>query len=316
MPCKGLHDNVDEFQDSLAQLQEIIQKFKSSHFILLGGDLYECLTSQKATKRLTSIRKFLAENQLSWQQMGKTYIGPNGVETSTIDYIFYSPSIQDRVCGTRVMDDFAPNVSDHYLILCSFDIQLSAVRSTGETTFPPSKVKWKKIDKDQYREIVTVSIAKVDQNPTTLGALDAEIRKLNQVLVKASEQSGPTRVAKPRKAKLKTWTQEIKQAIQNKKRAFKEWKLASRPNEAGNILVLNKKLSSSYLRRLCRIESARAREHTRQQILDAKSTDMKTFFRLVNKQRGKLKYCINELSINGTVYKSENEILLAWKEHF
>ena len=200
----------------------------------------ECLTSQKATKKLTSIRKFLEENQLSWQQTGKTYIGPNGVETSTIDYIFYSLSIQDRVGGTIVMDDFAPNVSDHYPILCSFDIQLSAVRSTSETTFPPSKVKWEKIDKDQYRDIVTASIAKVDQNPTTLGALDAEIRKLNQVLVKASEQSGPTRVAKPRRAKLKTWTPEIKQAIQNKKRAFKEWKLASRPNEAGNILVLNK----------------------------------------------------------------------------
>ena len=90
------------------------------------------------------------------------------------------------------MDDFAPNVSDHYPILCSFDIQLSAVRSTSETTFPPSKVKWEKVDKDQYRDIVTASIAKVDQNPTTLGALDAEIRKLNQVLVKASEQSGPT----------------------------------------------------------------------------------------------------------------------------
>ena len=147
MPCKGLHDNVDEFQDSLAQLQEIIQKFKSSHFIQLGGDFNECLTAQKATKRLTSIRKFLAENQLSWQQTGKTYIGPNGVETSTIDYIFYSLSIQDRVCGTRVMDDFAPNVSYHYPTLCSFDIQLSAVRSTSETTFPPSKVKWEKIDR-------------------------------------------------------------------------------------------------------------------------------------------------------------------------
>ena len=316
MPCKGLHDNVDEFQDSLAQLQEIIQKFKSSHFILLRGDFNESSTSQKATKRLTSLRKFLADNQLSWLQTGKTYIGSNGVETSTIDYIFYSLSIQDRVCGTRVMDDFAPNVSDHYPILCSFDIQLSAVRSTSETAFPPSKVKWEKIDKDQYRDIVTVGIAKVDQNPTTLGGLDAEIRKLNQILVKASEQSGHTRVAKPRRAKLKTWTPEIKQAIQNKKRAFKEWKLASRPNEAGNILVLNKKLSSSYFRRLCRIESARAREHTRQQILDAKSTDMKTFYRLVNKQRGKLKYCVNELSVNGTVYKSENEILLAWKEHF
>ena len=218
---------------------------------------------------------------------GKTYIGSNGVEL-LITY-FLSLSIQDRVCGSRVMDDFAPNVSNHYPILCSFDIQLSAARSTSETTFPPSKVKWEKIDKDQYRDIVTVSIAEVDQNPTTLAALDSEIRKLDQVLVKASKQSEPVREAKPRRAKLKTWTSEIKQAIQNKKRAFEEWKLASRPNEAGNILVLNKKLSSSYLRRLCRIESARAREHTRQQILDAKSADMNTFFRLVNKQKGKLR---------------------------
>ena len=142
---------------------------------------------------------------------------------------------------------------------------------------------------------MTASFAEVDQKPTTLGALDSEIRKLNQVLVQASEQSGPVCVAKHRRAKLETWTPEIKQDIQIKKIAFKQWKLASRPNEAGNILVLNKKLYSSYLRRLCRIESARAREHTRQQILDAKSTNMKTFFRLVNKQRGKLEYCVNEI---------------------
>ena len=43
---------------------------------------------------------------------------------------------------------------------------------------------------------------------------------------------------------------------------------------------------------------------------------MKLFFRLVNKQRGKLKYCVNELSVDGTVYKSEGEILSAWQKHF
>ena len=52
-------------------------------------------------------------------------------------------------------------------------------------------IKWEKIDKDQYRDIVTASIAEVDQKPTTLGALDSEIHKHYQVLVKASEQSGP-----------------------------------------------------------------------------------------------------------------------------
>ena len=37
MPCKGLHDNTDDFEDNLAQLHEIIQKYKNSHQILLGG---------------------------------------------------------------------------------------------------------------------------------------------------------------------------------------------------------------------------------------------------------------------------------------
>ena len=141
----------------------------------MGGDLNECLISQKATKRLTSIRQFFMENQLSWKQTGKTYTGPNGVETSTIDYVFYSKSIEDRVCGSRVMDDLAENVSNHYPILCNFDIQINVVRPTSETTLPPSKIKWEKIDNDQYRDIVTERIAKVDHNPTSLGALDSEI---------------------------------------------------------------------------------------------------------------------------------------------
>ena len=35
MQCKGLRDNVDEFEDNLAQLHEVIQKYKNSHYIPL-----------------------------------------------------------------------------------------------------------------------------------------------------------------------------------------------------------------------------------------------------------------------------------------
>ena len=34
------------------------------------------------------------------------------------------------------------------------------------------------------------------------------------------------------------------------------------------------------------------------------------------KQRGKLKVCVNKLLVNGKIYKSDNEILGAWREHF
>ena len=235
---------------------------------------------------------------------------------STIDYVFYRQSVEERVLRNEMMDCLSSNVSHDYPILCTLNIQLNAAKPTSVAILPPFKIRWEKVDKMQYEEIVTGYMPNVKCGSTSLGALDAEIRKLNQILVKAFEHAGPARVVTPRRAKLKTWTPEIKQAIQNKKRAFKEWKLASRPNDIGNMLIMNKKLTTSNLRRPCRVESARCSEQIRQQILNAKSSDMKLFYRLVNKQRGKLKHCVNELSVVDTVYKSENEILTAWRQNF
>ena len=73
------------------------------------------------------------------------------------------------------------------------DIQLNAAQPTNATTLPPSKVKWEKVDKAQYKDLVTESVLAVNSASTSMGALDTEIRKLNQILVKASEQSGPAR---------------------------------------------------------------------------------------------------------------------------
>ena len=36
MPCKGLKDNADAFDDCLAKLQEIIQKYRASHSMFVG----------------------------------------------------------------------------------------------------------------------------------------------------------------------------------------------------------------------------------------------------------------------------------------
>ena len=43
---------------------------------------------------------------------------------------------------------------------------------------------------------------------------------------------------------------------------------------------------------------------------------MKLFYRLVNTQRGNLRHCVNKLSVDNTVYKSDREILSAWRQHF
>ena len=43
------------------------------------------------------------------------------------------------------------------------------------------------------------------------------------------------------------------------------------------------------------------------------SADMKQFYLLANKQRGKLRYCVNELFVDDEVYKTESEFLNAWR---
>ena len=71
---------------------------------------------------------------------------------------------------------------------------------------------------------------------------------------------------------------------QGKKKAFWEWKLGERPKTKENWLVINRKITTSNLRKLCRIESARQRQSARQEILDAKYEDTRLFHRLINRE--------------------------------
>ena len=64
------------------------------------------------------------------------------------------------------------------------------------------------------------------------------------------------------------------------------------------------------------MESARQRETRRQEILDAKYEDSGMFHRLIKKQRGRLKRCVNELQVNGNTYYSKDDILEGFIEHF
>ena len=62
----------------------------------------------------------------------------------------------------------------------------------------------------------------VQPHPTSLGTLDAEICKLDKILVKASEHAGPVQVVKPLQGKPEIIDPEIKQAAQSKRKAFWE----------------------------------------------------------------------------------------------
>ena len=61
MPCKGLQDSTENYEDCLAQLSEIVAKFSSSHRIVIGGNFNEDMVDTEKTKRSRTLSKLLSE---------------------------------------------------------------------------------------------------------------------------------------------------------------------------------------------------------------------------------------------------------------
>ena len=316
MPCKGLQDSTENYEDCLAQLSEIVAKFSSSHRIVIGGDFNEDMVDTKKTKRSRLLSDFLNENKLYFSSSGKTYVNPDGLETSTINYIFYDQKMREMHLSTNRLLAIHANVSDHIPVLSTFKLDLQHIQEPVKTFTTANKVRWDKINKEKYEQEVNSRISVLRQDITSKGALDVRVQKFNEILVQAAQEVNPKPVKRHRKARLKVWTPEIQDALRAKKQAFYEWKQNNKPNQKDNLLVINKKLTTGHLRKLCRIESARIREAARQEILDTRYTDSKLFYKLIDKQRGKLKFCVNELSVGEVTYNSASGVLTGWKEHF
>ena len=317
MPCRGLRDNVDEFQDCLAQLQELIEKYSDTHLIVLGGDFNENLYVSQDSTRLLSLRKFLDECKLTTQLTDRTFISNAGVDTSTIDYIFLCERANQQSPKITRLDDIHSSVSDHYPVRCLMNFTTTESIKTSVTLPLPSKVKWDKVDKEQYRKCISSQLFRVNTEFSSLGVLDKEIQTLTDILTDASKSAAPPVKKKGRKAKLKVWSQEIQSAVKAKKEAFWHWKVGGRPRDSDHPLLINKTLSGVALRKECRLEAAKIREENRQEIFEARTVDTKLFHKLVKKQRGNQRFCVNELHVNGKVYNDSGEgVLQGWFQHF
>ena len=163
-------------------------------------------------------------------------------------------------------------------------------------------MKWDKLDKDRYQSVVTSKLVSLEHSVSSAAVLDVQVQKINDILVQATDEARPKPVKQRRKARLNVWMAEIGLAVSAKKKAFWEWKQNNRPDQSDNVFVVNEKTTTKCLRKLCRVESAKARGADSQQILDAKSNDTKLFHKLIDKQRGRSNICVNELNVGDSFY--------------
>ena len=107
-------------------------------------------------------------------------------------------------------------MSDNCLVCCVTNFQVEEIAASRNALPSPKSVIWDKVDQTYCQQVISEAVSKLHTNATSLGSLDDRICRLNQILVLASSAAGPPVVQRVRRAKLKTLTPEIQQAVKDK----------------------------------------------------------------------------------------------------
>ena len=119
-------------------------------------------------------------------------------------------------------------------------------------------MKWNKLYKDKYSDIISESMKSIGVDLNSACAVDLAARKMNDILEYAATQAAQkgNKLKRPT-SKLKVWTPEIQAAVRTKKVAFHKWKQTGRPEDTTNRAVQEKKLATISLHRAITFESSK-----------------------------------------------------------
>ena len=114
---------------------------------------------------------------------------------------------------------------------------------------PTSKTNWDKADTDQYKILVQSSISEFNKNFQSIQDIEHAYRDLNLLVSKAPTTAGPTKQMKKRRPRLQVMTPEIRKALNEKKKAYYEWKLNDWPSNPYNQWLKKKKRNINYFKK-------------------------------------------------------------------
>ncbi|CAC5395787.1 unnamed protein product [Mytilus coruscus] len=286
LPCKSSDNHLNELHECIDQLHEIMEVYKATHKIIIGGDFNENIFNENNSNRKRYILDFMSDHNLSTTEVGITYTHTSGMSSSAIDYILFQEKFRDCIINIE-KPDIISNVSDHLPILLQLKYELPCRNFETEIQSTINhKVKWNKIDKDKYKNLVEEGIALLKAKPMNPTDLDEAFQTLNHTITKATLAVAPKKKKKMKKKKLQIMTENISQAISEKKIAFFKWKQNGRPPDPNNPFTIQKKITTSSLRKQCRVEAALHRIQEHQKIIDAGYNDSALFYSLIKNKEG------------------------------
>ena len=226
MPCRGAYSNTD-FLSEIDQIEEICQKFATSHLVIAGDFNVDIIKSNDT--RVKYFKKFMSTNKLkeaySLPTATATFRHHNGKHSSKIDYILINDSLREATSAMeyRVLDQDPLNTSTHSPLLLKLTLKNAITRkSQAEKRNWIGKPLWGRCDVDSYVE----KISKYLDTEIQPESPDIAIKYLTSAILKATSEHVPH--SKPRQ-KTAPWNPTIAQCLRDSRTADAQWKQASKP---------------------------------------------------------------------------------------
>ena len=183
MPSAQLNGDM-EYNDTLDQINEIIDKYKETYQIILCGDMNASLHRDNR-RRDQLFKNFIVANNLSIPQkhpVHPTFFHHNGKYTSQTDYfLFEDRAIHQLKTTVRVRPMHPTNTSDHTLVTA--DITLAVKKSALRPVKIYTKPNWEKCDDIAYKSSVSEEIKTSQKSQTS--SVESRIKQLETSMHKA-----------------------------------------------------------------------------------------------------------------------------------
>lgn len=322
LPCRGNKDSETEFVGVVDEVREIIIKYKRSSDIILVGDMNASVFREPPLARDKYFKDVLAEVGLMLPtDYPEVHTYRHGQGKSIIDYILHSNT--DIISAVKVLDEHC-NTSPHMAVTAKMpQVQVFLVEKSVNSSIV-NKVKWDKVDKDKYRQLVEDRLSDGSVFDIESDSIDLVAEDITDILVTSARQCQPKRTHKRSKMKRSNWGDTISKACNESKKAFYRWKVAGRPVNPEEQSYAEMKCKKRLLRRAQRQYAAKQRYTLYNELMTYSNTsaqgnsyaEKKLFYKLIEKQRQNGHQKLSSLFVDDRHLTSDSEIREGWVSYF
>ncbi|VDI75527.1 Hypothetical predicted protein [Mytilus galloprovincialis] len=180
MPSDSKNADI-EYKDTLAQIDEMIEKYKDTHEIIVCGDMNGSL-DRSSTPHDKILKTFCKEKCIGNTEkcpVKETFYHQNGMSKGQIDYFLFKSNseIINKIRQIDVLDTDPENTSDHVPVILTLNSQLKKVREKATTII--AKPKWTDCDHQIYKEVINKDLPKLMQK--SKGIIEQDIKKSRKI---------------------------------------------------------------------------------------------------------------------------------------